>query len=475
MRRAPRAARGAQHLGLLSKGDVIVKTPADFIGAHLGHSERQTAAILEQAKGSVLVIDEAYGLVSAGGGAAGSAANAFGAAVIDTLVATVQGVPGDDRCVLLLGYSQQMEVMLREANPGLARRFQLSEAFTFADFSDDELCQVLRGKASAGGWQLPREALEAGIAVLAKERMRPNFGNGSAVANLLSAAVQRFEQRHAHLAPAARAALKALGAVDFDPSAGQVASLASIEALFSDLLGCDDVLCQLRTIHKTIALAQRLGKDPLDEVPLAYAFTGSPGTGKTTVARRMGTLFHRLGLLPSDDVKQHSASDFCTGFVGQAASKTRKLFEAALGGILFIDEAYRLHPKHSAGGGFMQEVVDEIVNLLTEPAFQGKMVVIFAGRAPRAAARAPPAHRQQRPPSSTRRQSCELIAPGPRCTRPPACARTSTPGTRTRWRRCSTPTRGYARASRAESTLPTLRWTTRARCWSRACAPRASS
>ncbi|KAG8459015.1 hypothetical protein KFE25_006560 [Diacronema lutheri] len=370
-----------KHLGLLSKGDVIVKTPADFIGAHLGHSERQTAAILEQAKGSVLVIDEAYGLVSAGGGAAGSAANAFGAAVIDTLVATVQGVPGDDRCVLLLGYSQQMEVMLREANPGLARRFQLSEAFTFADFSDDELCQVLRGKASAGGWQLPREALEAGIAVLAKERMRPNFGNGSAVANLLSAAVQRFEQRHAHLAPAARAALKALGAVDFDPSAGQVASLASIEALFSDLLGCDDVLCQLRTIHKTIALAQRLGKDPLDEVPLAYAFTGSPGTGKTTVARRMGTLFHRLGLLPSDDVKQHSASDFCTGFVGQAASKTRKLFEAALGGILFIDEAYRLHPKHSAGGGFMQEVVDEIVNLLTEPAFQGKMVVIFAGYA----------------------------------------------------------------------------------------------
>jgi hypothetical protein len=365
---------------LLSKGDVLMKSPADFIGQYLGQSEKQTAAILEQAKGSVLVIDEAYSLHSSNtAGHDGTVRNYFHTAVIDTLVGTVQGVPGDDRCVLLLGYTAQMERMLKEANPGLARRFQLSEAFVFEDFSDDDLVRVLRSKAAAGGWQLPWTAVEAAVAVLRKERSRANFGNGGAVVNLLTAAIQRFEQRHAHLDPAARSALKELEAVDFDPSAGQAASLTSLESSFADLVGCDDVLKQLRVLHSTVKLAQKMGRDPLELVPMAYTFTGSPGTGKTTVAGRMGTLFHQLGLLSSSEVKQHSASEFSTGYIGQAGMRTRRLFEEALGGVLFIDEAYRLNPRHAAHGGFMQEVVDEIVNMLTEPKFKGKMILILAG------------------------------------------------------------------------------------------------
>jgi hypothetical protein len=70
-------------------------------------------------------------------------------AVIDTLVAKVQGVPGDDRCVLLLGYKEEMETMMREANPGLARRFQLSQAFHFEDFSKSELLTIMRAKAKS--------------------------------------------------------------------------------------------------------------------------------------------------------------------------------------------------------------------------------------------------------------------------------------------------------------------------------------
>jgi hypothetical protein len=69
-------------------------------------------------------------------------------AVIDTIVAKVQGVAGDDRCVLLLGYKDQMETMMREANPGLARRFQLSQAWYFEDYSDDQLIAIIRQKAA---------------------------------------------------------------------------------------------------------------------------------------------------------------------------------------------------------------------------------------------------------------------------------------------------------------------------------------
>lgn len=70
-------------------------------------------------------------------------------AVIDTIVAKVQGVPGDDRCVLLLGYKEQMETMMREANPGLARRFQLSQAWQFEDYSKDQLLTMMKAKAAS--------------------------------------------------------------------------------------------------------------------------------------------------------------------------------------------------------------------------------------------------------------------------------------------------------------------------------------
>ncbi len=67
--------------------------------------------------------------------------------VIDTIVAKVQGVPGDDMCVLLLGYPDQMEAMMREANPGLARRFQLSQAWVFEDYSKDDLLHIMKEAA----------------------------------------------------------------------------------------------------------------------------------------------------------------------------------------------------------------------------------------------------------------------------------------------------------------------------------------
>lgn len=70
-------------------------------------------------------------------------------AVIDTLVAKVQGVPGDDRCVLLLGYEEPMQTMMREANPGLARRFQLSQAWYFEDYDKDDLLAILAAKAKS--------------------------------------------------------------------------------------------------------------------------------------------------------------------------------------------------------------------------------------------------------------------------------------------------------------------------------------
>ena len=99
-----------------------------------------------------------------------------------------------------------------------------------------------------------------------------------------------------------------------------------------------------------------------------------PGTGKTTVARKIGQVFYDMGILGTAEVVECSSSDMVGQYVGQTGPKTKKLFEKALGKVLFIDEAYRL-----AEGHFAQEAIDELVGLLTHTSFKSKLIVVLAG------------------------------------------------------------------------------------------------
>ncbi len=92
------------------------------------------------------------------------------------------------------------------------------------------------------------------------------------------------------------------------------------------------------------------------------------------MARRLGRMFKSLGILHSDEVVSHSASSFTTGYVGQSGPKMREIVTSALGKVLFIDEAYRMNSDQ-----FLRQALDELVQLLTEPEVQGKLVVALAG------------------------------------------------------------------------------------------------
>lgn len=143
---------------------VVTKNPADFIGSVIGQSEANTKAILATTVGKVLIIDEAYMLYSGSGGGGGpNAMDMYKTAVIDTIVAEVQSVPGEDRCVLLLGYEDQMIEMFQNVNPGLTRRFQLSGAFRFEDFSDAELQEILLLKLKNQGLGASDRAISVAI------------------------------------------------------------------------------------------------------------------------------------------------------------------------------------------------------------------------------------------------------------------------------------------------------------------------
>ncbi|KAF2759849.1 P-loop containing nucleoside triphosphate hydrolase protein [Pseudovirgaria hyperparasitica] len=363
-------------IGMLSSSDVVIKNPSDFVGDVLGASERNTKAILAATQGKVLVIDEAYGLSSGGSNSgSGGGSDIYKSAVIDTIVAEVQSVPGEDRSVLLLGYKEEMETMLQSVNPGLSRRFPMDEAFVFEDFSDAELEQIFELKLNASSFSTSALGKETAMGVLKLARNRPNFGNGGAVDILLNTAMGRHQQRRRRNQIKDKTTQYILEPTDFDPDYKRGGSVTTnVRMLFQDVVGCEDLIAKFEGYQRITANLNSLGEDPRESLPFNFRFCGPPGTGKTSTARKMGKIYYDMGFLATAEVLEVSATDLVGRYVGETGPKTRTLFEKALGKILFIDEAYRL-----GEGSFATEAMDEIVDLLTKPAFAQKLIVILAG------------------------------------------------------------------------------------------------
>ena len=202
----------------------------------------------------------------------------YKAAVIDTIVAEVQSTPGEDRCVLLLGYKEQMEDMMRDVNPGLARRFPLESAFVFEDFSDGELRQVLDLKLKAIGYDATDLAKKVAMDVLQRARNRPNFGNAGEVDIILDRAKALHQK---HMSAGKAKSHDVLDAIDFDPDFDRGERAATdLPALFRDVVGCDDLINQIQGYQKTAANLKALDMDPREQIPFSFLFKGPPGQSR---------------------------------------------------------------------------------------------------------------------------------------------------------------------------------------------------
>ncbi|KAJ7601754.1 P-loop containing nucleoside triphosphate hydrolase protein, partial [Mycena polygramma] len=362
-------------LGLLSKGEVVLKNPSDFIGAYIGHSEKNTRAILATTVGKVLVIDEAYMLFSSGKHGIGNESDSFKTAVIDTLVAEISGVPGEDRAVLLLGYEDKMVEMFDRVNPGLSRRFAIADAFRFEDFTESQLREILDMKLKEQDLKATDAAKIVALEVLSRARHRPNFGNAGDIENLLGHAKTHHATRQSRLPAQERAVEITFEPRDFDADFDRGTNASeNLATLFQDMVGCDYIKEKLGDYQRIASVMKERGTDSRRLIPTNFVFKGPPGTGKTTIARKMGQVYFDMGFLSTSEVHECTASDLVGQYMGHTGPKTKQLFEKALGKVLFIDEAYRL-----GKGRFAQEAIDELVGILTNPRFQSKVVCILAG------------------------------------------------------------------------------------------------
>lgn len=276
--------------------------------------------------------------------------------VIDALVARIQNVPGEDRCVILMGYTEPMLEMLRKGNPGLARRFPLEDAFHFPDFSIEKLGDILDLKAKKQDVKLSPVARKIVMHRLGLVRERPNLGNGSEVENMLSRAKLSNPKRSP--ADFSSDSEIILEPHDFDASYERILSRSSSsQNSFSNWIGQEEIVAQFQGYQQMVEGMRMNNIDPRPHIPFTYIFKGPPGTGKTTTARKIGDIFYQMGFLPEPSVIEYTATDLVGKYLGHTGPKVINLLEKALGKVLFIDEAYRLAPAEGNCGSYQQEAL----------------------------------------------------------------------------------------------------------------------
>src|ERR1039457_6706164 len=202
------------------------------------------------------------------------------------------------------------------------------------------------------------------------------FGMPRPPAPGFSASVPDAGADHGRHAPEEAAPLPVSIDVEADARASGVFDV--IEDLDRELVGLDPVKTRIREIAALLVvdMARRRFGLEAERPNLHMCFTGSPGTGKTTVAMRMATVLHRLGYLAKGHLVAVTRDELVGQYIGHTAPKTREVLKRAMGGVLFIDEAYYLHRQENERD-YGQEAIEILLQVMENQ--RNDIVVILAG------------------------------------------------------------------------------------------------
>ncbi len=375
--------------GLLESPAVVEAHRADLVGEYLGATAIKTNELIDSALGGVLFIDEAYSLVNEGDGQG----DRFGSEAVQALLTRAED-DRDNLIVILAGYERQMDSFL-SSNPGLTSRFAVrvkfpgytsAELLSLADLAIERRGELLDPDARPVLWRLFED--------VGRRRLGDELGNGRFVRSLLEKAGQARDVRvMAGATEPSSSDLVTLRGGDIEHAFadlttrfrgyGETPTLESALAELDALIGLEPVKRQVHEIAAQLRVARLRDAHGLASQPPArhFVFTGPPGTGKTTVARILGRIFAALGLLVRPSVVEAHRADLVGEHLGSTAIKTNKLIDSALGGVLFIDEAYALYNEgYSGGDAFGSEATAALLKRAEDD--RDRLVIVLAGYTP---------------------------------------------------------------------------------------------
>jgi SpoVK/Ycf46/Vps4 family AAA+-type ATPase len=360
---------------LLSAPDIVECERKDIVGKYQNSAGENMGKYCDLAMGKLLFIDEAYSFAPVND--AGTK-DAEATKAVEVLMKRMEDDAGKF-AVVLAGYPAPMDNFIR-VNEGIARR--ITHRIHIADYSAVELVKIFTQMAKRQGYHLAADT-ESVIFRKVNEMLATkdkNWGNAGEMAKLLEAVKGRLSLRIRELPKEQRTAevYQTIQPEDIPFEQRKVLSADEALAELDKLVGLDNIKKQMRQMVESFradeARAKLTGEIVRREAP-HYIFMGNPGTGKTTVARLMADILTSLGVLSRGHLVEVTEKDLVAGYTGQTAIKTSNVIDSAMGGVLFIDEAYSLNK--GDGGGFGIEAINTLLQRLTADA--GKFVCVLAG------------------------------------------------------------------------------------------------
>lgn len=360
-------------LGILPTGQLIEIAGKDLIGQYIGSSEVLVQEYVEKAQGGILFIDEAYGLNDSG----------YGKSAIDKLLPMLENLRGKFICIIA-GYTSNMIEFLR-MNPGLESRF--NKTIDFPDYNSQELCQIFEKLVSSNGYVLSEESkkkIQKKFDMVYLSRT-DTFGNARVVRNIFNKAIERHNSNLVNMTPdevTQKGAVLEWNEI-VDPDEMKDISVEDIMAELEAFVGMASVKKAVKELANEMAYNKKrleLGVGNASLTPVNIVLTGNPGTGKTSVARIFGKLFKAIGVIPSDRVVEKERKDIVGQYVNESDKNMDRAINEAMGGVLFIDEAYNIAPVDDLGKCTDSEGTKAIERLMTRMENdRGKFVLVCAG------------------------------------------------------------------------------------------------